>query len=385
MARKLNIAAQKIGELRQIISAQKVDIDRNFFGNLEQEFGIRDSKVQRHRKIRISSGVQDVPGENMNDVEVKEENSNKIEVNGGLVETNGHQSEMVEAKNEELGEKAANHQVDGDIHGMKNGSSDPEEQKAEEVRGLGATVAVEILAETSKNVVASEPKMSDAEEKSWVVVEEPQHIREEMNGTLAEQGLDHMKSDQHVSINGDTPEGVTVSIQGQTTPSNTHTASQQSPIRHNTTEKSTPSTRRSSNGTSSVPAKSVSEPEDSDEEVVVFNPKAKRLSAQQKAPRQFNSKPSNQVEKAHPKPSNQVEKVHPAPAVQTPVIDPDAFGRSFATNPRPNYIQNKYQSRYSPRGSPRRGQRMNQPEVDYVLKSGTTREASRGQGKLWVP
>jgi hypothetical protein len=43
------------------------------------------------------------------------------------------------------------------------------------------------------------------------------------------------------------------------------------------------------------------------------------------------------------------------------------------------------QGRYFQRGSPRRGPRVLEPEVEYVLTSGATREATRGKGKLWVP
>ena len=392
MARRLNIPTQTIGELRQVFSAQKVDVDRNFFGDLEQEFSFRDPKFQLKGKKYLTSGVQDVTYENWNDVEVKEEISNEIEVNGTNVETDGHESKSVAAEIEKLSEKATTHPVNGNVHDPKNGSKpvNPEEPIAEEVRGPSSTVAADILAEEPERDVVDEPKLSAAEERSWVVVEDSRHIPEHTNGTKTKQGLDHAKTETYTSINGDprgdTPGGVTVSNQQQTTPNNTDAQSQQSPTHHNVTEKSTPSFHQSSTSTSPVTAKAEPEIEDSDEEVVVFNPKAKRLSAQQNAAKQFKSRPSNQVDKVRPVSQVQTPVHTPVQTlVQTPVIDPDAFGRSFATNPRPNFTHNGYQSRNSPRGSPRRGQKMNQPEVNYVLKSGSTREASRGQGKLWVP
>lgn len=128
------------------------------------------------------------------------------------------------------------------------------------------------------------------------------------------------------------------------------------------------------------PAQDASDPYDSDEEVVVFSPKAKRLSAQKNPPKQVNSRPPSRG-----------NHVHTSPQVKAPLIDPDAFGRSDAIGPpylvtsRPQ-VQNWQYPRYSPRGNPRHVSRTNeQQEVDFVLKSGSPRGTSRGHGKLWVP
>lgn len=111
--------------------------------------------------------------------------------------------------------------------------------------------------------------------------------------------------------------------------------------------------------------------ENSEDEVIVFNPKAKRISLQQQAAKRISlEKPSVPKEQA-PSPAeplvsekivNQQEPTkeasnieQPAPAQSSPsragpsknhrqpkarapvVIDPDAFGRDFASNPRPNH------------------------------------------------
>ena len=92
-----------------------------------------------------------------------------------------------------------------------------------------------------------------------------------------------------------------------------------------------------------------------------------------------NRSPRNQVPRKQGRP-NQPPPNRAPPAI----IDPDFFGRSPVVNVRPNG-QNG-QGRYFHRGSPRRGPRGgHEADVEYVLTSGSTREATRGKGKLWVP
>lgn len=127
------------------------------------------------------------------------------------------------------------------------------------------------------------------------------------------------------------------------------------------------------------PAQDASDPYDSDEEVVVFSPKAKRLSAQKNPPKKINSRPPSRG-----------NHVHTLPQVKAPLIDPDAFGRSDAIGPpfvvtSRTQAQNWQYPRYSPRANPRHVSRTNEQEVDFVLKSGSPRGTSRGHGKLWVP
>ncbi|KAL9109705.1 MAG: hypothetical protein Q9187_008139, partial [Circinaria calcarea] len=80
--------------------------------------------------------------------------------------------------------------------------------------------------------------------------------------------------------------------------------------------------------------------------------------------------------------------VHKQPTSQPTVIDPDAFDRSYIIKPRPhtpNGISNGNHRVPSPRLSPRRAVGTPEAEVDFVLKSGAPRAATRGRGKLWVP
>ena len=76
------------------------------------------------------------------------------------------------------------------------------------------------------------------------------------------------------------------------------------------------------------------------------------------------------------------------------VIDPDDFGRrsliqTGGSRGMPNGHRGGFQNGYgrgsSPRGSPHPATRQTDPDVDFVLKSGSTRGSTRGRGKLWVP
>ena len=130
----------------------------------------------------------------------------------------------------------------------------------------------------------------------------------------------------------------------------------------------------------------VSPPEDnsSDEEVVVFNPRSKRLSQ---------SIPSADPPKIPQVPQfPKVLRQHEASPNGAPaVIDPDAFGRSFAKKPSGVALNAgrtlaARSPRASPRHSPQRSIVTSVPaDVDFVLKSGSPRGAARGRGKLWVP
>ena len=116
-----------------------------------------------------------------------------------------------------------------------------------------------------------------------------------------------------------------------------------------------------SRDTSLAKSAPIEEPMDSEEEVVVFNPRAKRLSAQQQSQKPAFEEPpvlkeqANGVKPGHTKhlsveepktlPRQTPEKAvpmmvpakqqrHPKPKAAPIVIDPDAFGRDFASNPQ---------------------------------------------------
>lgn len=120
------------------------------------------------------------------------------------------------------------------------------------------------------------------------------------------------------------------------------------------------------------------EPEDSDEEVVVFVPQPKRFSAQRN-PAQQGSRPSTPKEQAQQKPTAKSPEtslvkpqpkarsvrhspkpsvlghIHPQPVNSPTIIDPDAFGRDFRVNlnssPRVSHNPNGHSNRRMMRGN----------------------------------
>lgn len=188
------------------------------------------------------------------------------------------------------------------------------------------------------------------------------------------------KMDIPPGINTNSPENTVASKEKQTAQLPTSLSQpRKSPVKASAKIDSKPASSRSPSVSDSISAQVDPEPEDSDEEVVVFSPKSKRLSAQKTPPRQTNDRPPIRANHAQQKPQ-----------LKAPLIDPDAFGRSdaigppYTTNTRA-HVQNWQYPRYPPRGNPRHVPRNNESEVDFVLKSGAPRGASRGQGKLWVP
>lgn len=404
-ARKLDINAQRIVDFRHSVFANKVATDRNSFGDLEREFGIREPKALsvQNGNIHVDLSRDDVLHRNGDYIKVEEKDVDKIEVSGRDIDTEGHQDDKLETRKDNGGE-AMELQMNGNTHESDNESSvaDVEEHTTNEevCESISSAPAeISIGAEKPELIIAELPKPSTSEIQNSVVATQPAFVSKDtglmptnesisIEDTVASQQRPTTDVDlrpatgnlldanvgENPITNGNTPVHLAGSVQTQNIPlSKFQSQPQQSPTHRHSTKNSTSSSRRSSNVSSPATTQASVEPEDSDEEVVVFNPKLKRLSAQQKPPKQFS-----------PRQPNHANNFQQVPQVKATIIDPDAFGRSFATNTR-GYIPNGQRGRSSPRGSPRRGPRMNDPEVDYVLKSGTTREASRGQGRLWVP
>ena len=83
---------------------------------------------------------------------------------------------------------------------------------------------------------------------------------------------------------------------------------------------------------------------------------------------------------------SQPRKIQLHPTASPTVIDPDDFDRSYVVQPRmhtPASANGIHRGNH--RGSPKRAPRTPEPDVDFVLKSGSPRGSMRGKGKLWVP
>ncbi|MCJ1292417.1 hypothetical protein MMC34_003967 [Xylographa carneopallida] len=80
-------------------------------------------------------------------------------------------------------------------------------------------------------------------------------------------------------------------------------------------------------------------------------------------------------------------KIQMQPTSSPTVIDPDAFDRSYVVQ-SPSMVTNGTNGNHRAqggRGSPRHTPKTPEPEVEFVLKSGSPRSSIRGRGKLWVP
>lgn len=402
-ARKLDINVQRIVDFRLLLSAKKVATDRNSFGDLERDFGIRKPKAlpEPNENVHvISNGDNGIHRNGDHTIVEEKEVVDKIEVGGQHIDTEARQDDHSDITKDNCG-NATELQVNGDTYEQDNESSvaDLDEQTTNEdaCESISSAPAeVSLVAEQPELIIDEAPESTATESQNSIITTPAASLAGGPGLMLKPEGIkidDTVASQQKQIVNvdvrpatgnlifakvdipdGNTPEYLAGSVQLQNTPPpKFQVQPQQSPMYRHSTKNSNSSSRRSSNVSSPAVAQNSVEPEDSDEEVVVFNPKLKRTSAQQRLAKQFNQRQSNHV-----------NSFQQAPQVKATIIDPDAFGRSFATNTR-GYVPNGQRGRNSQRGSPRRGPRMTEPEVDYVLKSGASREASRGRGKLWVP
>ena len=350
---KLDIVVKRIEEIRNAVAAQVTEIDRNAFGDLERDFGPTraDRQTLQNRDLIVeetSKQIFDVKGEEKSDKKeniLEERSANNLDTSA-----NGFIPQEVEhdIKSGTLPRQSYPTAIDIAEDNM------PEERS--KLIEPADPVSNEFVSEKISNIT------------TWIKNLAPKLSSSPEPNSNSQRRTDGSKKDKVVSL--------------------------QPVVLQQAAKFSTPSPRTSN--ASPAPAPPVEGPEDSDEEVVVFNPKAKRLSAHHKpqpqspqqniAPLAAQSPKSNGSQSPKQNAQRSLRKAAPkAPTVTPAIIDPDAFGRSFATNPKANVHNNHPNSRYSPRGSPRRATRTPEPELDYVLKSGNTRASVRGKGKLWVP
>lgn len=498
-AQNLNITVMRIEELRCIVNSNKmVDLDCDVYGDLEREFGPRTSKALHQKRPNIDVGIEDVASQ---DYEYIDRNKELVmSANGNHITTENSSDNSMSLTASDSGKHLFEHKQNDDILGMQQEvlSDIHDEQKNVQKSVEESILKVNGECEKSidsKQVFSKESTPTVMEEAKLATVERPAityqdnkefddknsifttknlagNISTKVENDLAKRPITKtngiLKRNESVIDNG----YIALEKKDAVVSDNRSDLSQPlSYSRSATLDNSSPSSRRSSDVSNPTLTKPAQDLEDSDEEVVVFNPRAKRLSAQKKTsnqgrkilapPQKISSETSpsetiskvisseatspkifsmttspklasNQTasskttypdtspkmtspklvspKKASPNtsstspnlgsskltaPKNAVAKInngrsnHPrnsrprTPVAPAAIIDPDFFGRSSVVSIRPN-ASNGY-ARHSPRGSPRRGPRNVDSEVDYVLTSGATREATRGKGKLWVP
>ena len=395
---KLDIAVNKMEEIRSAVAAQVTETDRNTLGDLEREFGATGScpktlqnglSHDSRQNLINSNGMQTLPADEegvLNGGNMEDAILSHIADGKGEEKTNEKANDIEKhlenyLENSTLVDRATDGLVPQEAENENKSNNFPEQDYptvvyiAENNSALEKDVLVDSTDPVSNEYVSE--KISNI--TAWIKNLAPKLSSSPEPSLYSQQGTDGSTKIESIS--------------------------QQPVVLQRAAEVSTPSPRRTPSA-SPAPELPTEELEDSDEEVVVFNPKAKRLSAQQKPPPQSpkqniaslvphlaqspklnaSQSPKSNVQRSLRKAPPIRQPQAKAPPVAPAIIDPDAFGRSFATNPRSDVHNNHPNSRYSPRGgSPGRAIRTPEPELDYVLKSGNTRASVRGKGKLWVP
>lgn len=466
MAYKLNIIVKQIGQLRQVIADKKInETDHSISGNLERDFGFPVSRTSPLEIEKIHEDLEDLVSEAKADNELDALVVSDKQLNGG--------------------HGALEQTEDALVNGGQNGNLAVDQNEQKNVH----EVAVEASVNPNYNILEEFKGVPDKSESTIPEDELGVDLVTKATEIDAKENLvsgPAAEADPNLVIKlSDKSEGtsnkidlathsVRVPLEKHRSLLYTEAAQPDLSSRASTINGSSSTSRGSSRESSSLPTQVTQEPEDSDEEVVVFNPRARRFSTQHKispkpapnvsksprtavvkipataastatvtapatppatppetspaiapaivpaivstaapviapaiapaiAPTTATSPKLASVNEISPKlssvrinsyrhasaktnaaKSNHGKNLRPQPpAVPAAVIDPDFFGRSSVVNVRPS-IQNG-NSRNSPRGSPRRGPRIPDPDVDYVLTSGATREAARGRGKLWIP
>ena len=376
VAQKLNIVVRSWKETGATIVSKTSKPSLDSFGDLEREFG-----VQQKRAV---SPIQDANETN--------------EAPGVIDEASGDLKDEAIMGKSVSSEKTADTEASSIVHdqGLEKYSPEGEERGSPnddncEDKTKEQDTMTETAASLALGIVASKPAKNVESIKdlvdSIVLHVSQEQFREPVNG-LETDGVEKQSD-----------------LANQTTAEHFATRSLLStPLTQSQSLESVESLQvsLSENITASSTSKleAAQEPEDSDEEVVVFIPQPKRLSAQQK-PAQQNSRPSTPKEQSQqqavghsphkslaktqakgkpprhsPNPSV-VGQAYPQPVNSPTVIDPDAFGRDSRVNlnpsPRIPHISTghsnhrnrgnmqKSQVGHMPRNSPRQGARTSPP------------------------
>lgn len=347
VAQKLNITVRSPRELRDLIVAREERIDLDTFGDLEQEFGVVRNNAYTVKTVKIEQSG-----------DVHASSAVNQEQNGDEKPSEGAERQKELARSREAPR-----------------DSQSQHQDSVTVKTLGV--------KASEGSVTGLNKTKTSQMISSQIDREHQDINESMPSV---NGVKKTKVEE--TPNADTMKGTQSNPDGYSAPMASHgslplpivSKSEQQIMSYAVAAGGQPSQQASKPlAAAPAPALAPEEPEDSDEEVVVFVPQPKRFSAQKKPaqqslrpttpnvqppknPIQQSSRPSTpgaQPQNSHsdrsPKPSPRpvhsqpkpkhanrgrnptvIAHGHPQPSGQPTVIDPDAFGRSFAVNPNPN-------------------------------------------------
>ena len=343
VAQKLNIAVRSCKDLGAIIASKACIIDLDTTGDLEREFGVRqkvvDPPTQDAEEMNEEKYAPDTAVGGSKDVDVM----NLSVTSEGTVNTEAssieHEQELTKQSSELEDEKSL---VTCDLC----------EDNLDEQTAMPETAVT--LAEEN---VSKTPTMSVESAKS-----------------LVDSIIQHVSQKRpRGPVNGLETSGITSQTNLANAPALENSTAQPPPSAPLPQPQSLEAAQRmeevqtTSDTTTSKPTVTpltssmgaTQEPEDSDEEVVVFVPQPKRLSAQQK-PTQQNSRPSTPKEQSQQRPAGQspqkswgksqpkgkamrhspnpsiVGQTHSQSINSPTIIDPDAFGRDSRVNPNPS-------------------------------------------------
>ena len=385
VAQRLNIIARPPKEVAATIASKTSRNGLDTIGDLEQEFGFQQKSaplaIRNAEEVRVENGVLANTNEDLSKEEDAMNNSISSE---GTVNTDAssivHEQDL-EKPGSERKEKESS--VNGDYG----------EDKAKEH---------DVIAKTTATLAAENPSEQPAKGvesiKSLVDSIIQQGSDKRLSESVNDLKLDCVESQSDLS-NQPALETSAILPQPETLlPQPPHVES----LQHVQDVQAASGTSVSKLATALVTTtlEAAQEPEDSDEEVVVFIPQPKRLSAQHK-PAQQGSRPSTPKEQPQQKPAGQsppkssvkpqskgkgarhspnpsfVGQAHPQTVNSPTVIDPDAFGRDFRVNinpsPRPPHHPNSLsnhrarangqngQTGQAPRNLPRQAARTSPP------------------------
>ena len=346
VAQKLNIIARLPRDVAATIASKTSRTHLNNFGDLEREFGVRQKSAPSATEVAKEVNVENGTSENQNEDLSKDEDAMNNSISSEVTANTDASSIMHEQDLEqqifERGEK--NSPVNGD-----RGEDKVKEQ--DRVAEAAAALAAESLSKMPVKSAESIKSIADGSNQQ----DFQKHLGESVDGfnldgvrsqgNLANQSVSEhsvMRSPPKTPL----PQPLPQSVEPLQPAQEVQTIGDNSPFKHTPTH-------------STSKPQAAQEPEDSDEEVVVFIPQPKRLSAQQK-PAQQSSRPSTPKEQSQqkaagrspqrslvkpqskgkaarhsPNPST-VGQPHPQPVNSPTVIDPDAFGRDFRVNINPS-------------------------------------------------
>lgn len=343
VAQKLNISYRSPEEVAATVASKTSKADLDSFGDLEREFGVQQKSTTLTNTDAGEASGENSVSENANEDIFKDEDAMNNSVSSeGTANTDA--SSIVHKQ--DLGKQNFEQ---ADKLSSVNSDRVEENFKGQDItEEVAAHLATEDLSKMPVMSVESTNRLADSSMKQG----SEKQSRESINGL----NLDVVRS-QSNSVNQPAPEYSTLPLPAETLlpqPQNVK------PSQHvpQTQPFSDASSKHNSNNSTSR-FEDAQEPEDSDEEVVVFIPQPKRLSAQQKNPQQ-SSRPSTPKEHSQQKPVGQspqkpLVKPHPKgraarhspnpsvvghahlqPVNSPTVIDPDAFGRDFRVNINPS-------------------------------------------------